>query len=313
MNNEEEAIRPDTEAHDELEAIHGIGPTFAQALHKVGIHHYADLSNYTPEKLSLLLSQEAGVKAPAERIETKDWIGQARQLAAKTTAVSGNSDHAHNSNSPAATEAPPPKRRQHAGFSIFFDYTLAESGEREWQTRVYHEESGTDTALPGLETQQWVKVILEKAALPVAEQSSSAVAGEAKAAPVVESETAAPLDVAVEIVGVNASRAVGQPAASDKALAVDVHFRLKGADAQMLMTGRQPFQVEVQSIDVESGNLHSVDSGYDHLQPGIDAYAHRLLCAMPPLGRYELRTTVSLLSRLGFEAHMPGYIVNVVP
>ena len=60
--------------------------------------------------------------------------------------------------------------KQHAGFSIFFDYKLDENGHKHWHTRVwktttYHEESGDVKELDGIDSREWVNWILEKSGL----------------------------------------------------------------------------------------------------------------------------------------------------
>lgn len=60
--------------------------------------------------------------------------------------------------------------KQHAGFSIFFDYKLDENGHKHWHTRIwktttYHEESGDVKELDGIDTREWVNWILEKSGL----------------------------------------------------------------------------------------------------------------------------------------------------
>ncbi len=72
--------------------------------------------------------------------------------------------------------------KQHAGFSIFFDYKQDENGNKQWHTRLwkikaYHEESGESREVEGVDTEAWVKWIMEKAGfeameLPVAEEAS---------------------------------------------------------------------------------------------------------------------------------------------
>lgn len=72
--------------------------------------------------------------------------------------------------------------KQHAGFSIFFDYKLDENGNKQWHTRLwkikaYHDESGESREVEGVDTEGWVKWIMEKAGfesmeLPVTVEAS---------------------------------------------------------------------------------------------------------------------------------------------
>ncbi|MEP0761992.1 MAG: DUF4332 domain-containing protein [Chloroflexota bacterium] len=65
---------------DDFTLIKDIGPRFAQALRDAGITRFAQLAALTPETLSDRLAPFATVRA--QRIRSKDWIGQAQQLAA---------------------------------------------------------------------------------------------------------------------------------------------------------------------------------------------------------------------------------------
>lgn len=78
--------RPDTIQPDDLEgAIDGIGPKFAEALTELGITTFDDLIQHTPAELAQLLKSK-GVRVTDTRIESEDWLGQARaHLARKGT------------------------------------------------------------------------------------------------------------------------------------------------------------------------------------------------------------------------------------
>lgn len=62
-------------------------------------------------------------------------------------------------------------RRQQAGFSIFLDQVADEQGRRHWETRLYHAESGEETALRGASPEHWVAWILERLGSPDIEGS----------------------------------------------------------------------------------------------------------------------------------------------
>jgi hypothetical protein len=92
----------------------------------------------------------------------------------------------HNKNigedEPANDRAEASTWKQHAGFSIFFDYKLDENGNKQWHTRLwkiqaYHNESGESREIEGVDTEAWVKWIMEKAGfeameLPVTAEAS---------------------------------------------------------------------------------------------------------------------------------------------
>lgn len=64
---------------DDLTLIHDIGPRFAEALHAIGITHFNQLAQETPETLARKLAQHVTVRP--QRILVNDWIGQAANLA----------------------------------------------------------------------------------------------------------------------------------------------------------------------------------------------------------------------------------------
>ncbi len=165
---------------DDLETIKGVGPAFADALNIIGIRRFADLAQYTPDQLSTALLEQASARVPPERIEADNWIGQARELARRVnTERRPPEERAEVAKEP--EEAPPELAwRQHAGFSLFFDYLTDEHGERAWQTRVYHDESGEEALFPGTETALWVNWILERAKLP--DTTAEPIAAAARAA-----------------------------------------------------------------------------------------------------------------------------------
>ena len=63
---------------DDLTQINGIGPRFAEALYAIGITRFADLASQTPEILAQRLAQHTNVSS--QRIQDKNWIGQAARL-----------------------------------------------------------------------------------------------------------------------------------------------------------------------------------------------------------------------------------------
>ncbi|RPI99654.1 MAG: DUF4332 domain-containing protein, partial [Chloroflexi bacterium] len=66
-------------AEDDLTQIDGIGRTFADALHAIGIRRFEQLAQQKPDDLAERLAAYTSVTA--QRIRNKDWIGQAKRLA----------------------------------------------------------------------------------------------------------------------------------------------------------------------------------------------------------------------------------------
>lgn len=61
---------------DDLTAIKGVGPKLAEKLNALGIFHYAQLSQLTPDVATELATKIS----PKPRVEADDWVGQAKAL-----------------------------------------------------------------------------------------------------------------------------------------------------------------------------------------------------------------------------------------
>jgi predicted flap endonuclease-1-like 5' DNA nuclease len=63
---------------DDLKKISGIGPGIERTLHGLGIYHFRQIAQFTPDNVAWV-DQRLRFRG---RIEREDWIGQARKLAA---------------------------------------------------------------------------------------------------------------------------------------------------------------------------------------------------------------------------------------
>ncbi|MGH6918742.1 MAG: NADH-quinone oxidoreductase subunit E, partial [Geminicoccaceae bacterium] len=63
---------------DDLKTISGIGPAIEKILHELGIYHFRQIADFTPDNVAWV-NEHLRFKG---RIEREDWIGQARKLAA---------------------------------------------------------------------------------------------------------------------------------------------------------------------------------------------------------------------------------------
>jgi predicted flap endonuclease-1-like 5' DNA nuclease len=63
---------------DDLKRISGIGPGIEKTLHELGIYHFLQIAQFTPDHVAWI-DQRLRFRG---RIEREDWIGQARKLAA---------------------------------------------------------------------------------------------------------------------------------------------------------------------------------------------------------------------------------------
>ena len=66
---------------DDLKKINGIGPSIEKTLHELGIYHFRQIAQFTPDNVAWI-DQRLRFRG---RIEREDWIGQARRLAAGET------------------------------------------------------------------------------------------------------------------------------------------------------------------------------------------------------------------------------------
>jgi predicted flap endonuclease-1-like 5' DNA nuclease len=75
-----DVLEPEPQAgDDDMTQIKDIGPRFATALGAIGITRWSQLAEQTPETLAEKLAPH--VTVTAQRIRTRNWIGQAAQLA----------------------------------------------------------------------------------------------------------------------------------------------------------------------------------------------------------------------------------------
>jgi hypothetical protein len=150
------------DAGDDFGQIEGIAPWVAELLRTCGMREFTAIADLSPEALATALRERAFVELTAERIERENWLGQARRLGAAADPSTQS-----RSVEPEVRRAAGGMRRddgqQVAGFSLFFDAVRDEEGNEVWQTRVYHEESGQEVALPGIESGPWTSWILSHA------------------------------------------------------------------------------------------------------------------------------------------------------
>ena len=66
---------------DDLQRISGIGPSIEKTLHELGIYHFRQIAQFTPDNVAWI-DQRLRFRG---RVEREDWIGQARRLAAGET------------------------------------------------------------------------------------------------------------------------------------------------------------------------------------------------------------------------------------
>ncbi len=66
------------ETQDDLTKITGIGPVYAEELHKQGIHTFQQIAELSTEDMERLGEEISGITP--HLIEEEDWVGQAKEL-----------------------------------------------------------------------------------------------------------------------------------------------------------------------------------------------------------------------------------------
>ena len=124
---------------DDLKLIHGIGPVIEQRLHEAGLVSLLELAELTPDELIAKIGHVGGLTA--HRIAEDDWIGQARQLAARL----GDPPAPRQPADPPA-EAAEKLGRQRANFTV--ELVLGQESDVR-ATRAAHVQSGSQDTWVG--------------------------------------------------------------------------------------------------------------------------------------------------------------------
>jgi Domain of unknown function (DUF4332) len=186
---------------EDLERITGVEPWIAELLRRSGVADVRALADLSAEALATALREQAAIELSAERIGRDDWLGQARRLRELDDVADG-------------VDA-----RQAGGFSLFFDVVSDERGERTWQTRIYHEESGQEVVLPGIESGAWAAWILSHA-LPDVERGGGPAHSRPPELPSVH-------DLRIRILGASVTAADG-PDRHEDDRSVEVRVQVSG-------------------------------------------------------------------------------------
>jgi len=315
-----------TTSSDNLENIKGIGEDYAKALNAIGVRSFADLARYdTPEELHRALLEQDHTRVSLGRIQSGDWIGQARELVAIQENDAEQISLAEEAETEAIPENGPDEKpwRQHAGFSIFFDYLPDQNGEQTWQTRVrwktktYHDESGDEENFPGFEPSLWSNWILEQAELPgVTEFPLEPALEESSAPSLTEAPVeapSAPEETRIEIMEVKVVEIGPTSGIPEKQLEAQVRFQLTGPDAEQIVNAGTPFRLEIHTVNAENEASSLVASGRGKLQTEVFKYTHSQQFPMPEVGRYEIHCITLLLPPGQMVAFQAGPILNIVP
>lgn len=299
-----------------LVSIKGIAQKIAHAFYEIGIRSPTDLAQYmaqhTTDQVLGDLS-EHDVELKPWMIEKWDWGGQAKKLAQSANIADTPPEEKPRVEKAPETASKDSAWRQHAGFSVFFDFMLDEKGDSIWRTRVYHNESGDENSIDveepeptaqedfaGLDTAPWVRWILSRTRISQALQDSPT---ELKIVPkVISTEPKETLpaellpqeDAQIDILDVQIREIESPDQFPKKELMAQIHFKISGISSESLATQGTLFQVQVNTLDLESRTSSLLVSKWDQLVPGKVDYTYKLALPFPDLGRYELQSIVLL-------------------
>lgn len=298
---------------DSLQEIKGIGQAIAQALNRLDIHSYADLTDFTPDSLADLLKAEIP-SISLKRIEREDWLGQARALARRQKDTGPAQPQTGEPSAPSAeryqkdtAKAPRKSWQELADFFVSFGFAVDKEGEKRLETRVHHSQADKPKAWDGIVTDDLINWMLNQASL-------SQPAETATQTELITPPTLVTLyNVQVEISEVQVSEVPTPQAVGEKKLLAKIRFQISGPEAEALTQDRLPFRIEVHTLDLKSRASSLVASGQGQLQPQVFEYTGQQAFPMPQLGRYELHSIVLLLPPGEMMASYRGPTINVVP
>jgi hypothetical protein len=295
---------------DNLEAIEGIGPGYAKALHKSSVHTFADLAKYdSPADLRQDLIDKASVDVPLWKIENANgkqgsWLHQAGELAKVSEKIQ-----------PPTKEKQVPRSgewEERVSFMVFFDSKIEDKGKQVWRTRTYKTENGDEELFPSVEPTPWVDWIFQQAQLPAtlvtvpSEMEADTVTSEADVMP----ETLDP--VSIEIIDVEVDE---DPHASilERKLIAKARFKISGPESPNLVKQRSSFLIEMWLIELETMSGHQAAAIDSRFGPNTYAYRREASFEMPPPGRYELYTILLLRPPNEKLVSYAGPTINIVP
>jgi hypothetical protein len=237
---------------------------------------------------------EQNVDRPAKTIKREDWQGQAVKLSKQP--------------------APSASWKPHTHFTLFFEYKVTdedepvmdERGERVWQARLYHNETGDHDPLP-IEPSLWLNWILQRAQLPITRYPTEVEAVPAKVdVPPESTELESVLRVgAIEINEGSVSGIL------EKSLVAEVPIYVTDPQAERWATGQSVCEIQLYLANLEGKAPKRVETARDQvrLEPGKSEHTARIEFQMPDPGHYELQAKVILTVQTEDRASEPFQVV----
>ena len=275
------------EPSDDLKVIKGLDANALKALHKAGIHRFADLSRFSPEELSKVLRAKAEVEYPPAVIRSKNWIKQAKMrvgLSEESTAEKKIGEKGAENHSRKVLQK---NWKNHAEFTVFFDSLTNSGDEQKWQTRVYHAQTGKEKPFQGYDPSGWTAWMAKKAGLMFEAKALST--SEEKPQPV---EVIKSGEVQFAIAAFDISETQRD---FKNRLVVHTTFTVRGPKAGDLMEACVPCRWEIELVDLEQNTSQTLASYRGRLEAEKSDYTQHYELDMPQPGLYQMHCMAVLL------------------
>lgn len=276
-----------SEAARQLVDVDGVGPTYSDALNELGVASVEDLAGQDAGNLAARLAEAGHPSIGEDRIE--GWIDHARQLVEQTSPPSDSDDA-----SAAASDGH--GTTQLAGFTVFIDQ---DTDPQRWQTRVYHDESGEELTLDGVDPGAVLQFMFVDALAADRDSLPDAAFRQQvqRALPVPSDgeETHVADGIEVDIVEVTIQAVQAPPHRHERWLIVTVMFEVSELPPIPEQVDDLAYLCEILVVDYEGGGLQAILSRYGAVTAtGPTTYRIEAELPMPPVGSYHIETVVLL-------------------
>lgn len=311
---------------DDFQQIKGIGKSIAQALNELGINDYAELAQFTPQKLSELLKPMVAFIS-AQRIERDNWLDQARILAGEKktrinmqseksplTAPGGedNIDESHQKTIPGRRQE---SWREVADFFVSFGYAVDSAGDEQMQTKVHHSQADLPHQWDGIAIDELTRWMLSQANLPGPQEIREEGRGETS--PSIEASSAKAEEESTSLILSNLwvsqvkAPALVQSQTPQGLVRVEGNLIIAGKDACNLSYERNPFIIEIYLVNLQTKQSEIVANYSGHLSPEVLSYEIQQDFPIPNVGQYQLFAVARSLPPRIITTHLQGPVIRV--
>jgi len=306
---------------DEFQQIRGIGQAIEQALYKVGIYRYADLADFTPDRLAEMLKAKISSISP-QRIERDDWPGQARALAFSQEKPQPQNTEKNKSIAEQPEQniknAPKENWRELGDFFVSFGYMVDKEGNERLQTKVHYSQADKSEHWDGLATAELLNWILDQAnlsSLMDTEAQGIRAAPAEKPYPQLVTEETSLLDLFLDlsdlwVTEVKVPVSTGEQSHARR-MRANCRLSLSGPAATELSIDRASFAIKLYLVNIQTNESDLVASYPGQLIPNELTYEIQQDFSIPPIGRYQLYLVAMLLPLDMAVTHLQGPIIRV--